>query len=143
MRSLVLVLALSLAGCAQLPEFLGNDAPPKVAIAVPVEPVADIPDPEAETGLVKEEVAEPVPAPSNETLATLGNAAEPGLWLKTPLVSSQGPGRVTSVDNGRVVEVTLIPLDAEPTAGSRASLAALQALGLSLTAISPLIVEPI
>ena len=90
---------------------------------------------------IEEAVAEPVPAPSRETLVTLGNAAEPGLWVKTPLVSTQGLGTVTAVESGRSIEVTLIPIDGPPTAGSRASLAALQALGLPLTAVSPLRID--
>ncbi|MEM6277397.1 MAG: hypothetical protein AAF714_10655 [Pseudomonadota bacterium] len=139
MRIFSCLLVLCLAGCSQLPDFLGREnAPEVITTAAPVEASEETDAPEEE-----EAVADPVPAPSNETLATLGNAAEPGLWLKTPLVSTQGPGRITSVENGRAVEVTLLPLDAEPTAGSRASLAALQALGLPLTAISPLIVEAI
>ncbi|NRB03241.1 MAG: hypothetical protein HRU30_08250 [Rhodobacteraceae bacterium] len=63
------------------------------------------------------------------TVVSLGNPAEPGLWLKTPLVSREQPGRVTK--GGGSVNVTLIPIEGAATAGSRMSLAAMQALGIS------------
>ncbi|WP_299164878.1 hypothetical protein [uncultured Tateyamaria sp.] len=67
------------------------------------------------------------------TVVSLGNAAEPGLWLKTPLVSREQAGQVFSPDTGKTVAVTLIPIDGPKTAGSRMSLAAMQAIGASLT----------
>ncbi len=70
------------------------------------------------------------------TVATLGNAAEPGLWLKTPLVSSRQQGILISKDNGERVQVELIPIPGEATSGSRISLQAMQALGLPLTALA-------
>ena len=66
-----------------------------------------------------------------KTVVSLGTATEPGLWLKTPLAKVPGPGRVRY--DGRSVDVTLIPLVAENTAGSRLSLQAMQALGIPLT----------
>lgn len=134
MRILICLPFVLLAGCGQLPALFQLNPPE------PVAPAAPELAPEEE-GELEEAVAEPVPAPSRETLVTLGNAAEPGLWVKTPLVSTQGPGRVTAIDSGRTVDVTLIPIDGPPTAGSRASLAALQALGLPLTAVSPLRID--
>ncbi|MEM8577357.1 MAG: hypothetical protein AAGF60_05860 [Pseudomonadota bacterium] len=65
------------------------------------------------------------------TVASLGSPAEPGLWLKTPLVSAQQPGRISY--GGASAQVTLIPLDGPVTAGSRMSIAAFQALGAALT----------
>lgn len=66
-----------------------------------------------------------------KTVVSLGTATESGLWLKTPLAKVPGPGRVRY--GGKSVEVTLIPLVAEDTAGSRLSLQAMQALGIPLT----------
>ncbi|MCH2075338.1 MAG: hypothetical protein MK180_00430 [Rhodobacteraceae bacterium] len=135
MRILICLPFVLLAGCGQLPAVFQPGPPPVVEPAAP-ELVL-----EEEGAEIEEAVAEPVPAASRETLVTLGNAAEPGLWVKTPLVSTQGQGRVTAVESGRSIEVTLIPIDGPATAGSRASLAALQALGLPLTAVSPLRID--
>ncbi|MEM9757145.1 MAG: hypothetical protein AAF914_14175 [Pseudomonadota bacterium] len=74
------------------------------------------------------------------TLATLGDAGVPGLWLQTPLVSVEAPGRVTAED-GSSAAVTLIPSGGADGSGSRISLAAMQALGLPLTAVAELSVE--
>lgn len=71
--------------------------------------------------------------PLGRTVASLGDAAEPGMWLKTPLVSVRGPGRVSYPATGTSAEVTLIPISGPATAGSRMSLQAMQTLGLSLT----------
>ena len=77
-----------------------------------------------------------------ETVASLGDPARPGLWLETPLVAAEGPGRITTED-GRSLEVTLIPAAGEPGSGSRISLAAMQALGLPITALAVLDVQPL
>ncbi|WP_415402549.1 hypothetical protein [Tateyamaria sp. SN3-11] len=69
------------------------------------------------------------------TVASLGNAAEPGLWLKTPLVSAEQSGQVYYPETGKTVAVTLIPIDGPASAGSRLSLAAMQALGAPLTGL--------
>jgi len=63
------------------------------------------------------------------TIASLGNPGEPGMWLKTPLVSAQRSARVFNPATGQSTEVTLIPIEGPRTAGSRMSLAAMQALG--------------
>ncbi len=92
--------------------------------------------PQARPGEV-DDVAPAAPEMSVGTLgrsvATLGNAAEPGLWLKTPLVRATRPGRVHLPQTGKSVAVTLIPIEGPATAGSRLSLAAMQALGAPLT----------
>ncbi|MEO9573949.1 MAG: hypothetical protein ABJ263_14625 [Tateyamaria sp.] len=66
------------------------------------------------------------------TIASLGNPGEPGMWLKTPLVSAERSARVSNPATGQSVEVTLIPIEGPRTAGSRMSLAAMQALGAPL-----------
>lgn len=68
------------------------------------------------------------------TVASLGNPAEPGLWMKTPLVSREQMGEVTAA-GGTKVSVTLIPMDGPKTGGSQLSLQAMQALGVPLTAL--------
>ncbi|MEW9919129.1 hypothetical protein AB2B41_05920 [Marimonas sp. MJW-29] len=68
-----------------------------------------------------------------KTVVSLGSPTEPGLWLKTPLVSEESQGRVTNPATGRSSLVTLIPLDGPATAGSRMSLAAMRLIEASLT----------
>jgi len=72
------------------------------------------------------------------TIASLGAPTEPGFWLKTPLVSTAQTGRVTFPDTGKSVEVDLIPIEGEASAGSRISLAAMRLLGAPLTGLPQL-----
>jgi len=72
------------------------------------------------------------------TIASLGAVAEPGLWLKTPLVDAPAKGRVAYEETGAAVAVELLPLDAEPGAGSQLSLAAMRLIGADLTALPEL-----
>ncbi len=74
------------------------------------------------------------------TVGSLGNPAEPGFWLKTPLVSVAGKGRIEYPVNGKSVAVDMIPIEGPKTAGSRVSLAALRLLGAPLTGLPDLIV---
>lgn len=69
--------------------------------------------------------------PLGRTIASLGNPAETGLWLKTPMVQTEQTGRVSY--NGTTIDAILIPIDGAATAGSRMSLQAFQALGAPLT----------
>jgi hypothetical protein len=73
------------------------------------------------------------------TVASLGDASAAGLWLETPLVSEEGPGRVVS-ENGMQLVVTLRPSGGDRNSGSRLSLAGFQALGIPLTALPTLTV---
>lgn len=66
------------------------------------------------------------------TVASLGDATEGGFWIKTPLVSAAGKGRVVNPANGKSANVDLQPLGGGAS-GSQLSLAAMQALGVSLT----------
>jgi hypothetical protein len=127
MRVFILFALLALPGCDTVqslwpldrakPDPVPVSAPPaNVAVEPPVVPVA------------------PVATPGiggAQTIAALGDPAQPGLWLKTPLVDREGPGRVSYA--GRTVDVTLIPIEGPETAGSRMSLAAMRALGAPLT----------
>tara|TARA_R110002049_G_scaffold244227_1_gene418171 strand:- start:644 stop:1165 length:522 start_codon:yes stop_codon:yes gene_type:complete len=89
------------------------------------------------TTAAEREAASRAPASTGAALGTtvvsLGSATEPGLWLKTPLVDAQQPGRVTNPATGKSAAVTLIPLEGPATAGSRMSLPALRLIGASLT----------
>lgn len=95
------------------------------------------------TSQAEREAASALPALASEhlvgtTVATLGNPAEPGFWLETPLVSARGPGRVVAVANGASAQVTLIPAGGAADSGSRISLAALRLLGIGLTGLHEL-----
>lgn len=125
-----------LAGCSNgWPGFLGGGRgagpDPVVETAALPEDAAD-----AEAADAGEEAAEadaPVtPGALGETVASLGNPADPGLWLETPLVSAETPGRITTA-GGASTAVTLRPSGGGAGSGSRISLAAMQALGVSLT----------
>ena len=67
------------------------------------------------------------------TIASLGDPADPGLWIRTPLVDKAGKGRVIYPANGKAVQLDLIPIDGPKTAGSRMSLAALRVIEAPLT----------
>ncbi len=64
------------------------------------------------------------------TVASLGDAGQPGFWLETPLVSSPTSGRVRNPNTGRTVQVELRPTEG---GSSRISLAALRLLEAPLT----------
>ena len=67
------------------------------------------------------------------TLATLGSPTEPGIWLKTPLVTALTPGRVTY--QGQTINIELRPSGGEAGSGSQISLAAMRLLNAPLTGI--------
>ncbi|MDR5652888.1 hypothetical protein [Ruixingdingia sedimenti] len=71
-----------------------------------------------------------------KTVVSLGNPAEQGFWLATPLVTAPRPGTVRTA-GGASVQV-----DLRPAAGgaSQLSLAAFRALDLALTALPELTV---
>ncbi|MEL7092164.1 MAG: hypothetical protein AAFN94_10570 [Pseudomonadota bacterium] len=127
-----------MSGCALLeprnPPFEAEPvAPSEDAVAEPQNP-DDLIRPEARPD---EEATAPELSVGTlgRTVASLGNAAEPGLWIKTPLVQSERPGRVFYPETGKSVAVTLLPIDGPVTAGSRLSLQAMQELGAPLTGL--------
>lgn len=74
------------------------------------------------------------------TVASLGNVANPGFWLETPLVTEPTKGRIVYPATGKSVAVDLIPIDGPATGGSRISLPAIRLLGAPLTSLPELIV---
>ena len=121
------------------------DPVPDAPAALPVETAAPPPPPAAKTAAAldtttaEQRAAASVKPPEatnkalGKTVVSLGSPAEPGLWLKTPLVKEETQGRVTNPANGKSSAVTLIPIDGPATAGSRMSLAALRLIEASLT----------
>ncbi|WP_439140820.1 hypothetical protein [Planktotalea sp.] len=68
-----------------------------------------------------------------QTIASLGDPTQAGFWIKTPLVKSEGKGRVVYPGSGKSVQVDLIPIEGEASAGSRLSLAAFRIIEAPLT----------
>ncbi|MGI1661145.1 hypothetical protein ACRDNQ_02805 [Palleronia sp. KMU-117] len=148
-RLLPLLLLPILAGCAQvrLPPHTGAPAPAAAAAPEPaVAPAAIAPAPpraartaeQFDTTTPEERAAAAARGTAGgtllgETVASLGNPAEPGFWLVTPLVASATTGRVVSAATGQAVEVELRPSGGAEGAGSELSLAAIRLLGVPLT----------
>lgn len=160
----VVLAGLLLAGCengfgkgaglrGKAPDVVATDAASKVGARPAARPVtlqAKVPSQTAHTveqfdTTTKAQRADAV-APSRDarklgsTVGSLGNPAEPGFWLKTPLVSKASKGRVEYPANGKSVAVDLIPIEGPKTAGSRVSLAALRLLEAPLTGLPALVV---
>lgn len=76
------------------------------------------------------------------TIASLGNPAETGFWLKTPLVEKTQPGRIVSRETGKSVNVTLMPLETQGS-GSQVSLSAMRLMGVSLIGLPEINVYPL
>jgi hypothetical protein len=140
MRALVLVPVLIVAACSQLaapkPEPQPEAVAPPPRPAEAIVPVAGGRDPGAlDTTTAAERAAATAPAAGGTLLGTavasLGSPAEQGFWLETPLVTAAGPGRVVLAGSGKSVQVELRPAGA--AAGNRLSLAAMRALGVTLT----------
>lgn len=85
--------------------------------------------------LARPDTAETVPGDTflGTTIASLGTPDEPGLWVKTPLVTAKRKGRLVYPAKNTSATVTLIPIDGPASAGSRVSLAAFRMLGVALT----------
>ena len=72
------------------------------------------------------------------TIASLGSPTEPGIWLKTPLVTALAPGRI--MYEGQTINVELRPSGGAVGSGSQISLAAMRLIGAPLTALPELTV---
>ncbi|WP_227284089.1 D-galactarate dehydratase [Boseongicola sp. H5] len=131
----------ALTGCAQgLGLFRGGDAGPSAARSPDGETPRPMERPSAEEGLAPDDGPQPVRDAGGETIASLGDPSEPGLWLRTPLVSTERQGRITT-ESGASVTLRLIPIAGATGAGSRISLEAMRALGVPLTDLVPLTVS--
>jgi hypothetical protein len=145
--------ALVLLGACATPDWLRPGAKPDAPIAAPsAAPVAvTTAPPVPETARTVEDFdttsaadrAEATQATTGGrdlglTIASLGAAGEPGFWLKTPLVTEPGKGRVVYPVTGKEVQVDLIPIGGPKTAGSRMSLAALRVIDAPLAGLPEL-----
>ncbi len=92
----------------------------------------------------REEALE-VAAPAGEvalgtTNASLGSPTDPGIWLKTPLVSTLTAGRVEYPANGNTVNIELRPSGGSAGSASQISLAAMRLLEIPLTELADITV---
>jgi hypothetical protein len=72
------------------------------------------------------------------TIASLGSPTEPGIWMKTPLVTALTAGRVTY--QGNAINIELRPSGGAAGSGSQISLAAMRLLNAPLTGLPELTV---
>ncbi|SFI45690.1 hypothetical protein [Jannaschia pohangensis] len=154
MTRLLLILPIALAGCSDFPIF--NRAPDAPAPA-PSAPAAPAPETAAAPAAVltgpatsaasldtvsdadkaaARAAAETAPAGGElgQVTVSLGSPTDPGLWVKTDLVTEDTPGTVRT-GSGEAIAVTLRPLGG--AGGAQISLSALQALGLPLGGLHP------
>ncbi|SMY07770.1 D-galactarate dehydratase [Flavimaricola marinus] len=157
-----LALAFTLSGCteAQFTEFFspgsGTEGAVPASVDVPPETLDPTPPPpppptantadEFDTTTAEDRAAAlAVPEPAGEqslgtTLATLGDPADPGIWMETPLVTELVMGRVEVTATGKTVVLELRPSGGEVGSGSEISLPAMRLLEIPLTAIQELAV---
>ncbi len=156
-RPIVLVAAaalLALPGCARLQALVGGTgaAPatvsaPAPAPAAPARAPAPILAGPSATPAALDTVSEaekdaaraaaaaaPAGGMLGEATVSLGDPADPGLWVKTGLVTDETPGTVRSA-GGEAIAVTLRPLAG--AGGAQISLPALRALGLPIAGLHP------
>ena len=145
MRVLIALCALpalfQISACAVLPGADKTQGTPPVSATDPDAFVSDdmpkdVPD-ESDLRPVQTSATGP-----QSTIAGLGDPGRPGMWLETPLVKTQGSGRVRLASGGGAVAVTLLPVPGAVTAGSRLSLDAMRQLGAPLTELVELTVTP-
>ena len=137
MRTSLILLPFLLVACD---EFVLMEPPPAAPPTIDEPSGLEIPGEDARTiedfDTTSEEQREAASSTSSggnslgTTVASLGDAATPGFWLETPLVSTPTTGRVRNPATGRTVQVDLRPIDG---GSSRISLAALRLLEAPLT----------
>ena len=159
MKYVILASAIVLAGCAELEALLEEPELEPAPLAVEEASVETLdptppPPPPPEANTVEEfdttseedrEAALAIPAATGEinlgsTLATLGDPADPGIWISTPLVDQLTMGRVEVAATGKSINIELRPSGGEPGSGSSLSLPAMGLLEIPLTAIEEVIV---
>ncbi|WP_136682943.1 hypothetical protein [Falsirhodobacter xinxiangensis] len=136
MRIYIALIALPLlASCAEISNPFRREQAPPPAAATALGAIAKTPEAYDLTSEAEREraLAAPVNAGAERlgaVVAVLGNAGEPGFWMRSSLVKEPRKGRVETADGASVA------VDLLPGAGSaQLSLAAYRALGLSLTAL--------
>ncbi|PRY80241.1 hypothetical protein CLV80_10192 [Yoonia maritima] len=150
MNAKLILPLVALAGCTT-PSFQGVFAPantPEVSAPTPTLDETPAPPPANATTVAQfdtttedERAAAVTQVTTAETrlgvsIASLGSPADPGIWLKTPLVDELSKGRI--VYNGASVNVELRPSARAPGSGSQISLAAMRLIEAPLTSLPEL-----
>lgn len=149
MRYLVIFAVAGLGACTEFQQAFAPVAPvaPEAVVEEPAETLDPTPPPPPPPTAVtvedfdtttEEDRAEALEAPEPEgevrlgtSIASLGNPADPGIWLETPLVDELKPGRIAW--QGNSVNVELRPSGGAAGSGSEISLAAMRLLTAPLT----------
>ncbi|WP_342075236.1 D-galactarate dehydratase [Yoonia sp. SS1-5] len=150
-RLYLMLPVLAVAGCTS-PSLQGLFEPPGqpvVEVAVPaptLDPTPPPPPPRNATTVEQFDTttdedraaaitvsATPADAALGTTIASLGSPAEPGIWLKTALVTELTPGRITYQDKS--INVELRPSGGAAGSGSQISLAAMRLIEAPLTSL--------
>ena len=146
MKRILILPLLALAAC-DLPEaeVAAPEAPTTVIPAMTLPPppprTARTADQFDTTSAADRQAATRVSAGGAElgrTTATLGSPTEPGIWLKTPLVTAVTQGRIRY--QSRTINVELRPSGGAAGSGSQISLAAMRLIEAPLTGIVDLTV---
>jgi hypothetical protein len=145
MKKLLILPLIALAAC----EMPAVDEP--VAEAVTTIPAMTLPPPPPRTArtadqfdttsAAERQAATQVSAAGAEigrTIATLGSPTEPGIWLKTPLVTAVTQGRIRY--QSRTINIELRPSGGAAGSGSQISLAAMRLIEAPLTGLVELTV---
>jgi len=125
-----------------------NATAPAAAIVAPPENARTIEEFDTTTPEARDAAVAPAPAPQADatggrlgtTVASIGDPAEPGFWIRTPLVTARAPGRVYYAATGRTVQVQLIPSGGPAGGGSQVSLATMRLLDAPLDSLPELVV---
>ena len=136
-----------LMGCADLGILSGPGGPAQSGAAADLGP-AQRPGPDTVRPKPRPSPGASAPTPKvvpetaqtgelGRSVVSLGNPAERGFWVETPLVSTVRAGRVIRTDTGAELAVELRPV---PGGGARASLQTLMGLGLSPAALNELVI---
>ena len=151
MKILLILPIVALAGCAT-PEFQAIfGTTPEAPIATPATVAGTAPPPPSNATTVADfdttsqadhDAAVTTVAASQAslgtTIASLGSPTEPGIWLKTPLVTTLTAGRLEY--QGNAINVELRPSGGAAGSGSQISLAAMRLLKAPLTGLPELTV---
>lgn len=136
----------ALAACTEVPVAVAppEETAPTVAISPPPVPPANATTVDQfDTTTAADRAAAIAPVAVSDvslgvTVASLGSPAEPGIWLKTPLVTAVSAGRV--IYQGKSVNVELRPSGGAAGSGSQISLAAMRLIEAPLTSLAELTV---
>lgn len=153
MRLIFILPVVAIAGCASILDDGSVDAASdidragiasavaqanRLVVTAPTPPVSatSVEDFDTTTQLDRDAAATEVAdedAPLGVTIASLGAPTDPGIWMKTPLVTVQTAGRVAY--QGNAITIELRPSGGAAGSGSEMSLAAMRLLNAPLAGL--------